>query len=257
MSRRRQPALPADHRSPMTPSRLRAGAGRGRPALHLRLRPRRSRPGRSSPCRSARGCVIGAVWHDAPDEVAPKKLREIERIFDAPPLPDALIRFVDWVADYTLAPRGMVLRMVLALAGGAGAGKADGRRAARRPAAASGMTAARKRVLDAAADGLAWSKSGLAGAAGVSTGVVDGLARRRHAGARRRMPATPDRRRPRSRPRAARSLGGAGAGAAAALRRGRAAATSPSRCSTASPARARPRSISRRSPRRCGAASRR
>ena len=37
------------------------------------------------------------------------------------------------------------------------------------------MTAARKRVLDAAADGLAWSKSGLAAAAGVSPGVVDGL----------------------------------------------------------------------------------
>ena len=42
--------------------------------------------------------VIGAVWSATPDEVAPKKLREIERIFDAPPLPEALIRFVDWVA---------------------------------------------------------------------------------------------------------------------------------------------------------------
>src|SRR5258708_38553563 len=57
--------------------------------------------------------VIGAVWHDAPDEVPPKKLREIEHIFDAPPLPEALVCFVDWVADYTLATRGMVLRMVL------------------------------------------------------------------------------------------------------------------------------------------------
>ena len=37
------------------------------------------------------------------------------------------------------------------------------------------MTPARKRVLDTAADGLAWSKSGLAAAAGVSSGVVDGL----------------------------------------------------------------------------------
>jgi len=37
------------------------------------------------------------------------------------------------------------------------------------------MTAARRRVLDIVADGLAWSKSGLAGAAGVSPGVVDGL----------------------------------------------------------------------------------
>ena len=37
------------------------------------------------------------------------------------------------------------------------------------------MTAARKRVLDAASGGLAWSKSGLAAAAGVSPGVIDGL----------------------------------------------------------------------------------
>src|SRR3954465_1907625 len=57
--------------------------------------------------------VIGAVWDAEPDEVAPKKLREIEHIFDTPPLPEALVRFVDWVADYTPATRGMVLRMVL------------------------------------------------------------------------------------------------------------------------------------------------
>ena len=31
--------------------------------------------------------VMGAVWKAAPDEVAPKKLREIEHIYDAPPLP--------------------------------------------------------------------------------------------------------------------------------------------------------------------------
>ena len=37
------------------------------------------------------------------------------------------------------------------------------------------MTGARCRVLELAADGLAWSNSGLAVAAGVSTGVVDGL----------------------------------------------------------------------------------
>ena len=118
--------------------------------------------------------VIGAVWPAPPDEVAPRKLREIERIFDTPPLPETLVRFVDWVADYTLAPRGMVLRMVLRapealepekpITGVRLAGTPPGR-----------MTPARKRVLDTAADGLAWSKSGLATAAGVSSSVVDGL----------------------------------------------------------------------------------
>jgi primosomal protein N' (replication factor Y) len=118
--------------------------------------------------------TIGAVWPDAPDDVPAKKLREIEAILDAPPLPGALIRFVDWMAGYTLASRGMVLRMVLRspealeperpMVGVRLAGPPPDR-----------LTAARRRVLEVAADGLAWSKAGLAGAAGVSTGVVDGL----------------------------------------------------------------------------------
>jgi primosomal protein N' (replication factor Y) len=118
--------------------------------------------------------VIGAVWMTAPDDVPAKKLREIEHLFDVLPLPEVLVRFVDWVAEYTLAPRGMILRMVLRspeallpekpLVGVRLVGAAPAR-----------LTSARRRLLDAAADGLAWSKSGLAAAAGVSTGVIDGL----------------------------------------------------------------------------------
>ena len=78
------------------------------------------------------------------------------------------------MADYTLAPRGMVLRMVLRSPEALEPEKPMvGVRLAGPPP--ERMTAARKRVLDAAADGLAWSKSGLAAAAGVSPGVVDGL----------------------------------------------------------------------------------
>jgi primosomal protein N' (replication factor Y) len=118
--------------------------------------------------------VIGAVWHDPADEVATGKIRDIERIYETPPLPQSLQKFVDWVADYTLAPRGMILRMVL---------RSEGALEPERPIVGvrlSGppparITGARTRVLEAAADGLAWSKSGLAAAAGVSTGVVDGL----------------------------------------------------------------------------------
>ena len=118
--------------------------------------------------------VMGAVWKATPDDVAPKKLREIEHIYDAPPLPDALIRFVDWVADYTLTPRGMVLRMVLRAPQAFEPEKPIvGVRLSGAPP--DRMTAARKRILDVAGDGLAWSKSGLAAAAGVSSGVIDGL----------------------------------------------------------------------------------
>ena len=112
------------------------------------------------------------------------------------------------MADYTLAPRGMVLRMVLRSPEALEPEKPMvGVRLAGPPP--ERMTGARKRVLEAAADGLAWSKSGLAGAAGVSPGVVDGLL----AGGTLELvdlPAAPDRRRPRSGSRAAGAFSGAG-----------------------------------------------
>ena len=118
--------------------------------------------------------VIGVVWPGTSDPVDAARLREIEQVFDLPPLPDVLIRLIDWVADYTLNPRGMVLRMVLRAPGALEPEKPImGVRLAGPPP--ERMTAARKRLLEAAADGLAWSKSGLAGAAGVSPGVIDGL----------------------------------------------------------------------------------
>jgi primosomal protein N' (replication factor Y) len=81
------------------------------------------------------------------------------------------------VADYTLSPRGMVLRMVLRAPQALEPEKPlIGVRVAGPPP--ERMTTARQRVLDAAADGLAWSKSGLATVAGVSSGVIDGSSQR-------------------------------------------------------------------------------
>ena len=58
--------------------------------------------------------VVGVVWDDPPDaSVGHNRLRPINGTFDAPPLAAEIRRFVDWVADYTLTSRGMVLRMVL------------------------------------------------------------------------------------------------------------------------------------------------
>jgi primosomal protein N' (replication factor Y) len=118
--------------------------------------------------------TLGAVWTDPPDGLPADKLRDIQHIYDARPLPEALVRFVDWVADYTFTPRGMVLRMVLRAPQALEPEKPTvGVRLAGPPPAR--MTDARRRVLEAAEDGLAWPKSGLATAAGVATGVVDGL----------------------------------------------------------------------------------
>ncbi|MDE2319896.1 MAG: primosomal protein N' [Rhodospirillales bacterium] len=58
-----------------------------------------------------RRMVVGAVWDDPPDlEV---KTRPVAAVLELPPLPETLRRFVDWVAAYTLAPRGDVLALSL------------------------------------------------------------------------------------------------------------------------------------------------
>ncbi len=123
--------------------------------------------------------VIGAVWDGEPDAaINPKKLKAISRVYhETPPLDDDLRRFVDWVANWTLGAPGMVLRMVLrseeALEPEApvpGVRRVDGTSPDR-------LTPARSRVLETMEDGFAWTKSGLAHAAGVSASVIDGLVR--------------------------------------------------------------------------------
>ncbi|NBN79512.1 primosomal protein N' [Microvirga tunisiensis] len=121
--------------------------------------------------------VTGAVWDTQPDAaINPRKLKEILHVHDAPPLNDELRRFIDWVAGWTLAAPGMVLRMVL---------RSEDALEPEPPVpglqrvldrSPDRMTPARARVLATAADGLAWTRSGLAATAGVSTSVIDGLA---------------------------------------------------------------------------------
>ena len=59
--------------------------------------------------------LAGVVWGDALGDVANAKLKAIEEPLPAPPLPDELRRFIDWVANYTLSPAGAVLRMAMSV----------------------------------------------------------------------------------------------------------------------------------------------
>jgi primosomal protein N' (replication factor Y) len=65
-----------------------------------------------------RRSVVGVVW-DKPlgeagaEPVAEERLREIEERLPAPPMPETLRRFIEWVAGYTVAPWGAVLRMAI------------------------------------------------------------------------------------------------------------------------------------------------
>jgi primosomal protein N' (replication factor Y) len=118
--------------------------------------------------------VAGIVWDSACEAVDAKKLRPIEQAFDCPPVGEEMRRFVDWIATYTLSPPGMVARMILR-APEAFDPEPWIEGLIRTGAEPDRMTAARSRVLETAADGLAWTRSGLAHAAGVSSTVIDGL----------------------------------------------------------------------------------
>src|SRR5690348_7551622 len=133
--------------------------------------------------------TMGVVWGEPKDNFAHNRLKDIEIIYDAPPLSDELLRTVDWVSRYTLAPPGLVLRSVLRSSEALGPERQviAYRRTGVEP---ERITPARAKVLEAMADGLAWAKTVIVGTTGVSPAVVEGLER---AGALERLeiPAPP------------------------------------------------------------------
>jgi primosomal protein N' (replication factor Y) len=123
---------------------------------------------------------IGVVWDRAVGEdgkpVAAKKLKTVTARLDVPALPIASLRFAEWIAKYTLAPLGMVVRMMMSAQAAFEPEKPRfGVRIAPAGASPARLTPARQRALEIAGDGLIRAKSALAAEAGCSSGVVDGL----------------------------------------------------------------------------------
>ncbi len=58
--------------------------------------------------------TVGVVWSVA-ESVGGSNLRPVTGVIDVPPLSGTLRGLVDWIARYTLAPRGSALAMVLRL----------------------------------------------------------------------------------------------------------------------------------------------
>jgi primosomal protein N' (replication factor Y) len=131
--------------------------------------------------------VTGVVWPSNGDPAAPEKLKAIIDVIDAPPLSGELIDFINWTADYTMFPLGAILRMVMRVSDALEGPRmqtafvAGGAKPAR-------LTPQRKAVLDIASDA-PMTTAELASAAGVSDGVVRGLA---DAGALTRVDIDPD-----------------------------------------------------------------
>jgi len=132
--------------------------------------------------------VLGVVWGDAAGDVARAKIRPVIRRLDAPPLPETMRRFIDWVAAYTVRAPGAVLRMAMSVPGALEPPRPVTAYALANSPPDLRLTAARTRVLDVLAEGPPRPATELARDAGVSTSVVAGLA---NAGALRTV-ALPD-----------------------------------------------------------------
>ena len=120
--------------------------------------------------------ATGVVWGEGLGGIEAARLKAVAAVLDAPPMTAPLRRLVDWVADYTLAPRGSVLRLAMSVP--AALRPPPLRTAWRRgPGAPERMTEARRRVLALLADGRSRSAAAIARGAGVGAGVVRALAR--------------------------------------------------------------------------------
>lgn len=61
--------------------------------------------------------IPGVVWGAAEGTVAPEKLKAVISSYGLPPMPEAQRKFIDWVAGYTMNPKGAVLKMCLSVPG--------------------------------------------------------------------------------------------------------------------------------------------
>ncbi|WP_338830144.1 primosomal protein N' [Bradyrhizobium sp. 27S5] len=120
--------------------------------------------------------VVAVVWAEnaRPDPRLHNRLKDVSEKLDVPPLKAELRQLVDWVSNYTLSARGMVLRMTLRMGENLGPERMRlGVRLVGEPPRR--LTPARRRVIEVLSDRLLHGKSEAAREAGVSSGVIDGL----------------------------------------------------------------------------------
>src|SRR6201990_3583624 len=104
--------------------------------------------------------VVAVVWAEnaKPDPRLHNRLKDVGEKLDVPPLKQELRSLVDWVSNYTLSARGMVLRMTLRMGENLGPERMRiGVRLVGEPP--KRMTPARRRLIEHLADGLLHGQS--------------------------------------------------------------------------------------------------
>src|SRR2546429_9751169 len=122
--------------------------------------------------------AVAVVWAENanPDPRLHNRLKNVSEKLDVPPLQEELRALVDWVANYTLSARGMVLRMCLRMGEHLGPERMRlGVRLVGEPPRR--LTPARRRRIAVLSDGLLHGKSQAAREARVRGRVVGGLGR--------------------------------------------------------------------------------
>ena len=128
--------------------------------------------------------LSGVVWDGAPDPTLSEgRIKDVIGTLIVPPMTGSLRRFVDWVAAYTLAPQGAVLRMAMSVPSAleppgqqAGWRLSPSGEAAKRGAPGYRLTEGRRRILDVLLPGEARAGSEIADESGASPGVLRGMA---------------------------------------------------------------------------------
>lgn len=123
--------------------------------------------------------VPGVVWDDDADKVPPAKLKAAVYKYEFPSMPPVERKFIDWLAQYTMTPRGAVLKMALSVPGALEPPKAAQgyiRGQAINDTTYKGLSPQRRSVLDAVADGMPRRAAEIAAAAGCTAGVVKAMA---------------------------------------------------------------------------------
>ena len=120
--------------------------------------------------------IQGVVWDSAPEnsDVPREKLKYVVRKSELPPLPKTLLKFVEWVAQYTLSPLGSVLKMALSVPRSSDKPKKNTlyKLAASLP---EKLTEGRQRVVEAAISDMPLSVSDWCEIAAVSDGIIRGM----------------------------------------------------------------------------------
>ncbi len=124
----------------------------------------------------------GVVWNDEGEDTKGRKLKAVASLCNIPPMPDVQRRFIDWVAQYTMSPRGFVLKMALSVPGALEEGdavkayvlsssrtKGNGQGAAR-------LSPSRRKVLEILEDGRPRRIQDLANLSGGSAAVIRKMA---------------------------------------------------------------------------------